>query len=747
MPGKRVWFTLTSALLAAATGGEALAQESGDEIIITAQKRDQALQDVPISVNVLTAEDIERAQITNIQDLKFQVPSLHLAQHGGRGEVGYLFIRGLGNNTATSTLRAATIVDDVPGTDFASLNNNLFDVEQIEVLRGPQSTLYGLTAEAGLIVVKSRKPGNEFSGALSATYNSLGDYGVNGRMDVPIAPGVFAVSLSAMYDFKDGFIENQLLNDDYDTGESTAYRVRALFTPTQSLSFDFIYSHDEIDDDYGQAFVPLDRAAYVTRHNNPAAVASSRVPYTALRPLGDFEIAADYRGYNRASSDNYSLRGEWDWGGASLVSVTAYRDYSLERSFDVGVQPGGALGGLVQSGDQALSTIETFYQELRLVSGNSDKFRWLLGAAYQTRDTAIPAITITLTSLGGGARVPFGDGGTGEFKSTSAFGQVEFIPNDKFEFQLGARYEETESVSRNTGGFFGFPAPSAFEAADNGLRVMQKSEAFLPKATLSFIPNDDVRFYVTAGRGWLPGSADADPEPGDDGILNAEESWTYEAGLKVVAVDGRLRLNAAVYRTDIEQYQETLNVGPVNQILQNVPKARFQGVEAEATIRFTDRVTFFAGGALTDTEYLEFVENLGAGPVDRAGNRLAAVPDANFNIALNVDVTPRIYVRGELQGAGVFAERQDRTAGRGTSVGPIPVQPALGLFGSHEVFNLKAGYSGDRWSALFFVNNVFNERYFSLVSNTFALNGPGDVYLLGVPGRPLEAGARLSVKF
>lgn len=729
-------------LCAAATAAETDSVQL-EEVIVTAQKRSQNLQDVPVSVGIVTAGDLVTAQISNIQDLKSRVPGVSISSFGGTASLSYLFVRGIGNNNATNTLRAATIIDDVPLTDLFSLNNNLLDVAAIEVLRGPQSTLYGLTAEAGLIVVKSRRPGNEFSSEVAAQYSDIGDYSITGRLDVPIAADRLVLGLAGSFQKQDGFVDNQLTGDDYDRAKARTLRARLIYTPTDNLDFDLTYTHDRINDDYGQVFLPVDRAAYIARHNDPVTRASSSIPYTALAPLDDFEVAVDSAGRGDVTSDSTSLRAAWSLTGAELVSVSAYRSSNLERLFDVGTQPGAVLGGLVQSGVNPETDTTSFYQELRLASTGPGKLDWVVGGSYYDRKVITPAILIVTTAFG---TVPFGDGTINNFDSRSVFGQIDYRFTDQFEGSLGLRYEKTDAESINTAGFRGFPAPNPAEIADDGAVRRKDGDIFLPRITLSYLPTDNARIYLSAARGWLSGAADADFEPGDDGIIEEETSWTYELGTKLTFADNRVRLNGAAYQTTIDDYQESSFVGPINQFLINAGKARFQGFELEAEARWGD-ATFSAGYSYVDAEYREFSERIGPFEIDRSGNRIAAVPNRNFSVAVNYNFTDSIYGRAEVTGAGSFLERSDRSGGRGTIVANQVVQPAFGTFDGHTVLNLKAGYESERFSLLFFANNVFDKRYFTLVTNTYALNGATDLYLLGSVGRPREVGLRATFNF
>ena len=744
-------------LISAEVSAPAMAQgvDYKDTIIVSATKRDESIIDVPMSVGVVTGLELERANITNIQDLGFRVPGLSIQQFGSRSEVGYMFIRGLGNNVANRTLRAAALIDDVPITDFFSLNSNLIELEQIEILRGPQSTLYGLTAEAGLVVAKSRKPGNEFGGRLATQYTTFGDVSVTASVDLPIFEDVLTIGGAFFYEDVDGFIDNQLTGNDYDSGASTNARIRAIFTPTENLEFDFVYTSDDIDDNFGQAFIPLDREAYVATFSQPPFQATASIPFTSLDPIGKYETASDWAGASDLYSDNLSLRTGLNVGGYEFVSVTSYRDFELFKSFDIGNIPGsfpfGPPPGL-QAGESS-ETVESFYQEIRAASPSENAFRWIAGAVYYHSEATSSARSARFFEPQEVAPGVFLDGieldpfpGSATFESLGFFGQAEYNLTDNIEILAGLRYEEVDSVSQS----FVDGVPDA-EFSDH---------VWLPKGTISFTPDNATRIYATVARGWLPGFAAVLPAAGDpDGIMDSETSLTYELGVKREILNGRGRISAAIYQNNIDDYQEAIEVGLLGDILENVPGVRIRGFEVEAGAALTDRLTLSGGFGYNDAVYQDFVETIAVSPTqevefDFDGNRIANVPEYNFNVVLNMAWTNSFFTEIEFVGQGEFLEREDRTGGNGAFFDPgtpsdptddIALRPAFGTFDGFGIINLRAGYDGERWSVLAFANNLENERYFALVSNQFGT--ATNPYLQGTGGRPFEAGVRFTVRY
>lgn len=729
--------------------------DENDTIIVTATKRDESILDVPMSIGVVTGVELERANITNIQDLGFRVPGLSIQQFGGRSEVGYMFIRGLGNNVANRTLRAAALIDDVPITDFFSLNSNLIELEQIEVLRGPQSTLYGLTAEAGLVVAKSRKPDNEFRGRVATQYTSFGDVSVTASVDIPIVKDVLTVGGAFFYENVDGFIDNQLTGDDYDSGTATNARVRAIFTPTENIEFDFVYTSDDIDDNFGQAFIPLDREAYIATFSQPIFQATASIPFTSLDPIGKYETASDFEGASDLYSDNFSLRASLEVGGHEFVSVTSYRDFELFKSFDIGNIPGSFQFGFppgLQAGD-VTETVESFYQELRVVSPSEKAFRWIAGAVYYHLDATSSVRFGRFFEPQELAPGVFVDGidldpfpGTGTFESLGFFGQAEYDVTDNIEILAGIRYEEVDSVSDS----FVPNVPDA-EFSDH---------IWLPKGTITFTPDDATRIYATVARGWLPGFAAVLPAAGDpDGIMDSETSLTYEVGVKHEVFGGRGRISAAVYHTNVDDYQEAIEVGLLGDILENVSGVRIRGFEVEGGMAITDRLTLSGGFGYNDAVYQDFVESIAVSPTQEVefnfdGNRISNVPKYNFNVLLNMAWTKSFFTEIEFVGQGEFLEREDRTGGNGAFFDPgtpsdatddIALRPALGFFDGFGIINLRAGYDAEHWSILAFLNNIENERYFALVTNQFGT--ATNPYLQGTGGRPFEAGVRLTLRY
>lgn len=689
-----------------------------ETIMVTAQKRSENLQDVPITVAALTAETIERQQIFQLDDIEYAVPNFSLRDIGQRASTSLLFIRGLGNGFQTQTLRTTVVLDGVPLGNTRGLNGSLFDVQQVEVLKGPQSTLYGLTAEAGAVVITTRKPGDELRANASATITN-NDRRIMGSVSGPVIEDVLSLGVAAAYDNGDGFVDNVIDGSDFDQTETASARFRAIFTPTESLEFDLVYQYQNISDDFGQNALPLDRADY-----NAAFGVN----------VGEFETAQPAPGFNDIESHSISLRAEYNADSFDVVSVSSYVDLDTGLQFDINLAP-GLFFGTFESG--IIDTQFSFFsQELRVQSNGEGPFQWLAGVNYYDRNFDRQSFATTpfpLSMTMEGDRFIVGrDAQDFKYQSISGFGQASYDVLEDLKITVGARYESVDTraitVSNGFADLFGQPK------VPDGTEFNETSDAFLPRASVDYKVNDDVLVYFTAARGWLPAGFNAAQTNAALFPFEAETLWNYEIGVKTTLFDERVRFNASVYQMNIDNYQEQVRSDPLTFFIDNIDGVRIRGVDVDFTASITD--TFQIGGSLgyNSPVYTDFVEQLTdfmGNPVmiDNTGNELPGTPQLQYTFNATWYFLPEFYARLDYRGSGDFRPIEDRG-------NTLPIQDG------YNVLNMQLGYEGERFGATFFVNNLTDSSYDLLV-----LDQSGDGRLFGVPGEGIEVGGSVSFRF
>ena len=667
-----------------------------EEIIITAQKRNERLQDVPISVSAKKGVELERAQVNSVLGLTDLFANVALPDTGAKGQNVLLRIRGFGNNSATSTLRAGVIVDDVPYLTPRGLNAGIFDVERVQVLRGPQSTLYGLTAEAGLIIIDSEKPRlDRLAGRLAVQYGSEGEYLASGSLSIPLISEKVGFGVSAVAGGGDGWIDNVVTGKPYNKSQNWAARAQVYAEPLDTLSIRAVVAREIVKDSYGLALLPYNRAQFDADNNVST---------------GKFQSAQDYAGGTDNTDDTAALTVKWKFGATELVSVTAHRDFVTLPSFDIDQGPFPTQFGpfSVRSG-QSKAEVVTFSQELRLQSSGQAPLKWTAGAFYYTRNETTLATANVIAPFV--ALFDVGPEEKSKFKSWSVFGQVAYAFPNGVDLSGGIRYEKAKESAR---------AVVSGNSADTSDHVL------LPKAVLSYKPNKNLMFYGSAGRGWLAGGVAVDGP-----TAKSETSWTYELGAKTTWLNDRLRVNFDVYQTHVSEYQESVDTGLITAETQNAGKVRFQGVDLEAEAILTPAFSIAMAIGTTDAKYRDFQEidpNSGL-LVNRAGNRIPGVPNYDANLSATYKLPSRVYFTAELNASGGLLEAKDTLN-------------ALPVIGGYSVVNLRAGYLWHGLDLTAFCNNVANREYFVYGNDQL---GNGNVFV--APGRSRYYGVRIEYRF
>ncbi|MXP28710.1 TonB-dependent receptor [Porphyrobacter algicida] len=354
-----------------APGDEDAPLGSGNEIIVTATKRAQTLQDVPVAVSVTTADTIERAQIRDITDLSSVVPSLKVSQNQSQFATTYS-IRGFGTNGNNLGLEpsVAVFVDGVYRSRAISQISDLPDVERVEVLRGPQSTLFGKNASAGVISIITKKPSFTPHGSLEASYGNYNAAVVKGYLTGPITDTI-AASISAGYNRRDGYLTNAYNGDDMNNRNRWFARGQLLFEPTPDFSFRVIGDYDKLDE----------KCCGVVNLRPSAATAAVRAVGGMVNdyrtPFADI-VYSDVVPTSKIENWGVSGQGDYNFGHFKLTSITAYRETRLNADQDVDF----TSARLATGANVGQSTIKTFTQELRLASDFDGPINFLLGGYY-----------------------------------------------------------------------------------------------------------------------------------------------------------------------------------------------------------------------------------------------------------------------------------------------------------------------------------------------------------------------------
>lgn len=570
-----------------------------EEIITTARRREESLQDVPIAVTAFSAQRLEETGSLDITALQQTTPNLTLQAARGSNSTLIAFIRGVGQQDPLWGFEPGVglYVDDVYIARPQGAVLDIYDIERIEVLRGPQGTLYGRNTVGGAVKYVTARMGDV------PKLDTRLDVGTDGQLDVILSGSAplgdtFAFGASAAIYSRDGYGENQFTGADHYDKEVNAYRATAEWTPSDTLFFRL--SGDLLDDESN------------VKHGHREAPG---LGLSAGEQVLDsvYDTRAGLGDDNNVETKGASLLAEWEINEQlTFKSITAWREGDTEGVIDFDTGPAPALD------------IPAFYddnqttQELQLLF-DSDRIQAVAGLFYLDAyaagafDTIIGLANLTILT-------------TGEVKTESyaAFADVSFDLTERWSLSVGGRYTEDEkegAVYRQN--FTGIRSPAfGNPAAVPGLvrtnyRNTKTFSQFTPRASIQWEPADALTLYVSYGEGFKSGGfdmrGDAFAFPGTVEGYEPELVDTYEVGAKTSFADGRVSLAAAVFYSDYTDMQITSQfalptVPPtVVSFVDNAGAATIQGAELEGTILFTDAFSAVFQVGYTDAEFDEFV--------------------------------------------------------------------------------------------------------------------------------------------
>jgi len=678
-----------------ADGGE------GVDIVVTAQKREQRLADVPLSVAAIGSEQLSDAGISSVQGLTMLAPGLQFSQTVGRQTTNAI-IRGISPQGFADPTVQVLIDGFTLGFTRNGLNSQIFDLERVEILKGPQPTLYGRNALGGVINFVTRKPGNTFEGSLSAEAATYGNYRLSGSVSGPIVPGILAGQIGGSYRKSGGFLDNKYdgakdVNDERDIDVRGSLR----FTPSDALEVTFTATHSDGKDACGDC-------SFVPPGTNPLTAGVRLDIGKGLVNFNEFDLTIDQDapGFYTRKETTLVLNTAYDFGGVTLTSITggARQKSVVQPDFNRAAGP-TALGAWFNIGivNQAWS------QELRLASDDSGRFIWLLGGyAYQNKRDSV-----TTYGAGGGST------NIRRVTNFAGFANAEFKITDTLSVIGGLRYDWEKNSSETA-----------------GVTIEQTGGEWLPTATISYRPSRNFHVYATYSKGYHSGGPN-DPafSPPNAANYSAEFLTNYEVGIKGSLDEGRFSYTVAGFWMDWTNQQIQRPFG-LRTYIENAGKSRIKGAEASVSIRPVAGLNVDASFSYIDSEFLTYLDPISATAFgispDLSGKRLPYSPEfsSNFSIQYVTDIGTSgwsMRLRGDVN---MVSER---------AFTPTNLLVAQG----YALANLYAGVkSASGLEVGLFADNVFDERYLVGGSLSTATFPP----LLTV-GRPRVVGVRAEFRF
>ncbi len=642
-------------LLAVCLAGVAGAQQEEEKrrttvlepVTVTAQKQEETEQETPVAMTVLSDTALEDRMVENLPDLTHFVPNMTSFQTNALGE-NVVTMRGITASPISRNTSIAMYIDGAPVLSSFGYASGLLNVERVEVLRGPQGTLWGKSTQSGVVSIVTAKPTNQFKGkaigegGLLLSSTDSGHSRLTGLASMalsgPVVKDKLFFSVAGRGDHKNGFIDNPVTNrPEYEP--SNFYGDGKLrWTPTQDLDVSFTYSRD---------------ALRLKGLNANTADAANRVVQSNLVSWQNADI--DLQALNIGYTINDNLK---------LTSISARRNGKLRGELDLDFSDVTYVHPAINSEKTTLS------EELRL-NGTYGAWDWLLGGYldwdkldYNYRINSIyPAYQTRLsTKLQGNCY--------------AAFAHVGYKITPKLKLLGGLRYEYQQLKF------------------DSSILPGQQSEGWTnlsPKFGLEYNFTPEIMGYATVAQGYRPGGFNQSSIDPKYYKYDPETLWSYEIGFKNTLFDKRLMANIAFFYMDISSAQVEESVSLVEEYLTNAGRAKSMGVELDMTAVVTEGLTLNGGFGYTDAQFTSFSDSAG----DYKGNKLPYAPEYTVNIGAQYRAQNGFYVRGDVVGYGKTYFDKKNT----------------GYRDPYALVNAKIGFERDRYDIYVYGKNIFDCRH------------------------------------
>ncbi len=726
-----------------------------DEITVTARRREESLQEVPLSISAFSTADIQRAGIASFADVAKLTPSLIFDQDFGANDTRPT-IRGLPATRGRPPVGVLIDGIDVSSEAIATagggilLNLRLLDLERIEVVKGPQSALYGRVAFGGAINYITAKPGDKLSGRISATVAEGETYEVGGAVGGPLGDSGWRARLYGGHSQSDGFFRNSVSGENLGGYEATQGSLSFDYTGSETFAFRGFLSYGDQQNEQQPYYqystidgstVPLPLPASVAGRTNgnltlPASIRSllpgPLVGRQVVQVSVDPRTEKDYVGSSLESTFG-TLQADWKLGGATVTATLGYLDGTSSNFQDIEgygrasapvtlPAPGGIAEPLGSAFEfNTVDDVRQISQELRVSNLETGRTRWALGALHWSEEyrqtnrsfatlLSAPGASAALNTRLINSNVSAAFSGR-DTDHASVYGLLEHDFTDRFTVGIEARYywEDFEydfptNILILGTGTAPIPAPARPPQVTD---IKLDATYFAPKLTAEYRLNDDAMFYGSIGKGVKPAGISTVGVFNSlaDNTYQAETLWNFEVGAKTSWMDNRVVVNGALFFMDYKDKQVSALVVDATQptglrgVVSNAGGAEVRGAELEASILLTRRLRLAAAYTFLDTEYTEFLEfSRNSSNIALAGRcELVTVGTGNQSTQCLLNL------------AGNQLERAPRGAATATLTYTHPIAD-----GSSVVAELAAQYQGKRYF------DQYNAQFFDSFVNTDA---------------------------
>ncbi|MGB0920507.1 MAG: TonB-dependent receptor [Alphaproteobacteria bacterium] len=624
-----------------------------DEIIVTAQKRAESVQDVPISMSAIDSEFIKEVSIGDLNELSLYIPNVKI---GASPTAASMYIRGLGSGGNRGFEQSVGLFVD--GIYFGRINyltDGMVDLNRVEVLRGPQGTLFGKNTVAGALSIWTGMPSDEWTASGSALFGEHNHMRFRAMVSGPVVEDTLSFRLAGMRDLRDGLVENRMTGIKGGNVDKTVLRGKLRFTPTESLDITIGAEMTKVNQ-HGPGFQlidwgPLTEQGYKAFDSRAEADGSDR------------KTTEDKQGFSYRDSQGGNMQVNWALGDYDFTSISGYSEFTHNVDFDADFGPAPLLR---TENDDAFMQ---FNQELRLASPTWERFDFIVGLFYYWsnwnvfNDTPVLTQPIDNTLLGlllpdavnaaaqpvtGQIPLPMihADRQFSRFdqftNSYALFGQATWRVTEKLSVIGGLRaaYERKEAfISKQFETGLVFQAAVGSEAYE--VDVSREETNVAPKFSLKYDVNEDIMAYATFAQGYKAGGFN--PTAGNPGLLefDAEQATSYEVGIKTKILGGSAIVNLGAFYTNFKDLQ-TSSFDGSNWVVSNAAEATTKGLEAEVHWQPFEALRVTAGVGYTRARFDDYrnapcyIGEEGDPGCDKTGQRLPGAPELNGSLSANM---------------------------------------------------------------------------------------------------------------
>ncbi len=641
-----------------------------EEVTVTANKVEEKLKDVPQSVTLITGEAIQEQGIRNIADLVREIPNLS-SSFLYSNEINF---RGINSSTFTNTNPVVIYVDGVPQSNRYSYDALLENVDRVEVLRGPQGSLYGKDAIGGVINIITKTPTNRWSGYAGAEVANQDGKELTFSLNGPVIKDRLFLTLSGKVAKNDGWITNTYPGMDSNANgrDDQMFRLGFHFKATPDTTLRLNVLHDDLTNDWIDGGLAPEGVALDDYSRDRAS-----------------QARFDEVTRTQTVSDAQSLSVQHQIGGITIDGIVTNKSVKIDGDYDGDWGDSPIYRGLTV---YQHSEVDTQTQELRLSGGQPGSLRWIGGLYHETEKYRnlryggqYPGAVLG-TPFDVDTDVP----STTKSDTLAAFGQMMMPLSSGFELTLGGRYQRIEKDF--TGDFYLTPVGSTGFPPQFTLVGDKSWSAFLPKVALSYDLTPNWKSYVSVAKGYLPGGFNYYPSSPvvADNRFEPQTSTNYEAGIR--SDSGRLYLSASLFYMDIKDiHVYSYDTNGLVFVTSNAGRGTSKGAELEASYLLTDEWEVSTALGLTDATYDEYPDP------SINGNKIEKTPSYTARIGLKYTAGSGFYGRADLRGQGKRYFNPENTL----------VEDA------YATLDLKAGYEEGPWNVYAYVRNLTDEDYVS----------------------------------